>query len=221
MNKHSFFLFLIFCIPAICKSQNNQLDAEDRRHGPWKVNFDGTTNPKFEGEFDHGKEIGVFKFFKKGYYDHPAAIMNFNDGKDSVQVTYYTQKGKPISKGKMLDKKREGKWTYFHQESDSIMMTEQYKNDKLHGLQETFFTNGNLAEKTKYLNGEKNGESLIFADNGQVTKKLNYKNGKLHGSAIYYTPKGEKTMEGNYTEGSKTGHWKYYQDGTLEKEEDY
>ena len=221
MNKHTFFLMLTCCFTIICNSQNNQFDQENRRHGTWKVDFEGTTNPKFEGKFDHGREVGIFKFYKKGYYDHPAAIMNFNDGKDSVQVTYYTQQGKPISEGKMLDKKREGKWIYFHQESDSIMMTERYKNDKLNGLQETFFTNGKLAEKTEYSNGEKNGESLIFADNGEITKKLTYKNGKLHGPAIYYNLNGEKIMEGHYQEGSKSGHWKYFKDGKLEREEDY
>lgn len=221
MSKQFIFLFLCLCISEVCISQKNQLDQEGRRHGQWKVNFEGSSEPKFEGQFEHGKEVGKFKFYKKGFYDHPTAIMNFETGNDSVMVTYYTQKAKPISKGMMLNRKREGKWIYYHQESDSIMMSEIYKNDKLNGLQKTFFTNGKLAEKTFYTNGEKNGESLIFADNGQVTKSLQYKNGKLQGTAIYYNIKGEKIMEGSYNEGSKSGHWKFYKNGILEKEEDY
>ena len=221
MNKHLFFLFVSLYFSAICKSQNNQFDEQGRRHGAWKVDFEGTSNPKFEGKFEHGEEIGTFKFYKKGFYDHPTAIMDFEKGKDSVQVTYYTQKGYPISKGKMVDKKREGEWVYFHQESDSIMMTEEYKNDTLHGLQKTYFKNGNLAEKTEYSNGEKDGLSIIYADNGQITKKLNYKNGQLHGPAEYYTVKGVKTIEGFYSEGRKSGHWIYYEDGKIDSEEDY
>lgn len=221
MNKHQFFLIISLYLSAICIAQENQFDAEGRRHGSWKVDFEGTSNPKFEGKFEHGKETGKFKFYKKGFYDHPAAIMNFEEGKDSVQVTYYTQKGSPISEGMMLDKKREGKWVYFHQESDSIMMTEDYKNDTLNGFQKTYFKNGKLAEKTEYKKGEKHGESIIYADNGQITKKLNYKEGQLHGPAEYYTAKGEKIMEGSYSEGSKSGHWKYYEDGKLERQEDY
>lgn len=219
--KHSFLFFLIFLLPLIGSSQKNQLDDQGRRHGAWKVNFEGTGDPKFEGTFEHGQETGIFKFYKKGFYDHPSAIMNFEDGKDSVQVTYYTQKGKPISEGKMINRKREGKWLYYHQQSDSIMMTEVYKNDKLNGFQKTYFPNGKLAEKTSYSNGLKHGESFIYADNGQVTKQLNYKNGELHGQAVYYNLKGEKTIEGWYTEGIKSGDWKYYNDGKLESEQEH
>ena len=221
MNKHLFFLFLSLYLSVVCVAQENQFDDQGRRHGAWKVDFEGTSNPKFEGTFNHGEETGKFKFYKKGFYEHPAAVMNFEKAKDTVQVTYYTQKGYPISKGTMLNKKREGKWLYFHQESDSIMMTEDYKNDSLHGFQKTYFKNGNLAEKTEYSYGEKNGESIIYADNGQITKKLNYKNGQLHGLAEYFTVKGEKIREGFYKEGSKSGHWKYYNEGVLENEEDY
>lgn len=221
MIKQTVFLTLIFLFPVLCKSQENQFDDQGRRNGYWKVNFEGTNKPKFEGNFEHGKETGSFKFYKKGFYDHPTAIMNFEQKNDSVHVTYYTQQGKSISEGMMLDKKREGKWLYFHQESDSIMMTEIYKNDKLNGLQETFYKNGEPAERTYYSNGLKDGSSCIYAGNGQVTKELNYKNGQLHGKAVYYNANGTKIREGFYTDGKKSGHWKFFSDGKLESEEDY
>lgn len=90
---------------------------------------------------------------KKGFYEHPSAIMDFGNGQDSVSVTYYTQTGKPISQGKMIDRLREGKWTYFHQMNDSVMMIEHYKNDKLNGFQETFYPDGKLAEKNPLCHG--------------------------------------------------------------------
>lgn len=221
MLKQFILFIFIASLSTICQSQKNQRDKNGEKNGIWKVNFEGTSNPKFEGNFEHGKETGTFKFYKKGFYDHPAAIMNFEQARDSVHVMYYTQTGKAISEGMMLDKKREGRWVYYHQKSDSIMMVETYKNDTLNGIQKTYFTNGKLAEKTNYMNGQKDGESLIYADNGKVTKELNYKNGELNGTAKYYTPKGIKTMEGQYTEGQKIGSWKYFSDGKLEKEEDY
>ncbi|MCP9201024.1 aspartic peptidase [Gramella sp. GC03-9] len=202
-------------------AQINQLDDDGRRNGPWKVNFEGTDEPKFEGNFENGKEVGIFKFYKKGFYDHPAAIMDFGKGQDSVKVTYYTQKGEPISEGRMLDRKREGKWVYYHQNSDSIMMIENYKNDLLNGLQETYYPNGQLAEKTSYLEGKKHGESLIYTEKGQLTKQLRYRNGELHGPAIYFDPKGLKQMEGQYVEGKKSGTWKYYTDGKFDREENH
>lgn len=221
MIKYYFIIPLFIFLSINITAQKNQFDKEGRRHGFWEVNFEGTNQPKFEGNFEHGKETGNFKFYKKGFYDHPTAIMNFEHAQDSVQVTYYTQKGKPISEGMMLEKKREGKWVYYHQKSDTIMMTEIYKEDKLHGLQKTYFPNGKLAEKTNYVHGKKDGESFIYADNGQVTKELYYKDGELHGPANYYTPKGIKIIEGQYSEGRKTGNWKYFSEGKLEREEDY
>jgi antitoxin component YwqK of YwqJK toxin-antitoxin module len=221
MNKQLIFLFITVLFTVNCKSQINQLDEQGRRHGHWKVDFEGSSNPKFEGTFSHGKETGTFKFYKKGFYDHPAAIMEFRESSDTVDVTYYTQLGKPISKGKMLDRKREGEWLYFHQESDSIMMSEIYHKDTLNGLQKTYFTNGRLAEKTEYKDGLKHGSSEIYTDKGQITKDLHYKNGELHGKATYYNDKGEKLIEGTYIEGKKTGNWKYFSEGKLEREEDY
>lgn len=221
MNKHILILTLYLSFTAFCSAQINQKDSDGEKHGPWKINFEGTSNPKLEGTFEHGKETGSFKFYKKGFYDHPTAIMNFPETGDSVRVTYYTQKGKPISEGNMVDRKREGTWEYYHQESDSLMMTEIYKNDTLHGLQKTFFTNGQLAEQTNYKKGLKDGPSIIYAENGEVTKKLNFADGELHGPASYYTPEGVMIISGTYTEGRKSGTWKYYEDGKLEREEDY
>ncbi len=210
-------LFFVITIGSTAFAQNKK-DKNGQRDGQWKENFEGTNNPKFEGTYDHGERIGEFKFYQKGYYKHPAAIMDFGNGQDSVKVTYYTQAGKPISKGIMVDKKREGKWLYFHQKNDSLMMVEYYSEDKLNGIQETFFTDGTTAEKTQYKMGIKNGPSQIFAKNGQVLKDLNYTEGELDGKAVYYNPKGEKQMEGNYKNGTKAGTWKYYEDGKVREE---
>ncbi|MUP46238.1 aspartic peptidase [Gramella sp. BOM4] len=221
MIKQQLIYFVFTFITASYQAQVNQKDANGQRNGPWKVYFEGSDQLKFEGNFEHGKEVGIFKFYQKGYSAHPAAIMNFESDKDSVAVTYYTQKGKPISRGHMIDRKREGKWFYYHQSSDSIMMIEDYKNDLLNGLQKTFYPNGQLAEKTSYQQGRKHGESLIYTEKGQVTKQLQYKDGELHGPAIYYDPKGQKIMEGQYIEGKKSGLWKYYTDGKFDREENH
>ena len=221
MGKHAIFLFLFISISMCCKSQENRFDEQGRRHGPWKVNFEGTEKPKFEGNFEHGKEIGIFKFYKQGFYDHPSAIMEFKENMDSVQVIYFTQAGKPISTGKMVERKREGEWLYFHQDSDSIMMRETYRENKLNGLQKTYYPNGQLAEKTAYTGDKKNGECFIYTAKGELTKHLNFKDGLLHGPAVYYNLNGKMTMQGYYDAGKKSGKWKYYSEGELEKTEDY
>lgn len=221
VKQNIILLFVIGLLSTTCYSQENRKDSQGRRHGEWKLYFEGTSHPKLEGTYDHGKETGIFKYYKKGFYDHPSAIVDHFNGTDSVQVTYYTQTGKAISKGKMLNKKREGKWIYFHQDSDSIMMIEFYKDDKLDGTQTTFLTNGDPAEKTIYKDGVKHGESILYSTNGTIAKHWNYKNGVLHGSVKYYDSQGELSLEGQYENGEKTGTWKYYTNGELEKEESY
>ena len=221
MIKQPLIYFVFLFITGNYTAQINEKDKNGLRNGPWKVNFEGTNKPKFEGTFRHGKEVGFFKFYKRGFYEHPAAIMNFKDDSDSVSVTYYTQTGKPISKGVLINRQREGKWLYFHEKTDSIMMEEHYERDKLQGQQITYYPDGQIAEKTFYDSGQKHGESLIFAKNGQITKRLNYDSGELHGPAAYFNPQGEKIMEGNYSSGRKTGLWKYYSEGKLEREENH
>ncbi|HEY9185031.1 MAG TPA: aspartic peptidase [Salegentibacter sp.] len=221
MFKHKLIYFLlILCSPLFAQEKINQTDEQGRRHGPWKVNFEGTNEVKFEGNFLHGKETGKFKFYKKGFQEHPTAIMEFQDA-ETAQATYYTQDGKPISQGMMKNKQRKGTWVYFHNKSEDTMMTENYSEGKLNGLQITYFPDGITAEKTEYKHGRKHGKSLIYGRNGQVLQHLNYKNGELHGPASYYNAVGEKLIEGQYYEDRKTGNWRYFNDGNLEKEKDH
>ena len=42
----------------------NQFDSNGKRHGKWKKNFEGTEVLRYEGQFEHGKEVGVFKFYQ-------------------------------------------------------------------------------------------------------------------------------------------------------------
>lgn len=214
------YLFLIICVPLFAQENLNQTDDQGRRHGDWKINFEGSDEVKFEGTFHHGKETGEFKFYKKGSHEHPTAIMEFQD-ESLAKATYYTQEGKPISQGMMKNKQREGEWVYFHNKSEATMMVENYSEGKLNGFQITYFPDGGTAEKTEYQDGIKNGESLIYGKNGQVLQELNYKNGELHGPASYYNAAGEKLIEGEYREGRKTGRWRYFEKGELNEQKDY
>ncbi|MDT0643540.1 aspartic peptidase [Zunongwangia sp. F363] len=221
--KYSVFIFLsVFILQkAFSQKAPNAYDNEGKRHGLWKVFFEGTNQPKFEGNFEHGQEVGKFSFYKKGFPEHPSAVMNFEKDKDSIQVTYFTQKGEPISTGKMVDKKREGKWVYYHQSSLDTMMTEEYKHDKLNGLQKTFFRNGQVTEETMYNNDLKDGKSFVYSEGGTLLQKLNFREGELQGPAEYYNAKGEKIIEGQYNKDRKTGTWYYFENGEVKKEKEY
>jgi len=55
-------VMIIFFITSTIFAQEkfNQLDEKGNKHGPWKGVYEDTKYTKYEGQFEHGKEIGVF-----------------------------------------------------------------------------------------------------------------------------------------------------------------
>ena len=141
---------------------------------------------------------------------------------DMAWVTFYSSKGKTISKGKMKGKKYIGRWEYFHKNSDQLLRVEHYDDN---GLQQgellVYYENGKLAEKSNYINGKLNGKSIWYNEAGVMIKELNYNNDGLHGLAKHYNNTGELILEGNYKNDKKHGVWKYYDKGKLIKEKDF
>ncbi len=213
----SIFLYCVFVILAIsCYGQEfNAFDAEGKRHGRWQKKYENSDQIRYEGTFEHGKEVGEFKFYKPTSGSSPTAVKTFSKTNDSVKVRYFTKKGKVISEGAMINKDRVGKWTYYHNGSDKIMMTEQYTSGKLNGEQLTYFENGQLTEKISYVEGKRTGKRTMYSESGVVLKEFIYENDKLHGLTKYYDTDGTLIIEGNYKKDRKDGIWKYYKNGKL------
>ena len=217
-------LLLTFVSSIIAFAQDiNQFDANGKRHGIWKKNFEGTKQLRYEGEFNHGKEIGLFKFYKlvrKKSVLSATKLFNVND--NSAEVKFLTSRGKTISEGKMVGKTYVGKWTYYHKNSDKVMTIETF-DDKgvLQGERLVYYDNGQLAEKSTYVDGNLEGISEVYSLKGVVLNSLNYVSNELHGISKSYNGKGELLVEGNYKKGKKTGVWKYYENNKLVKEKDF
>lgn len=201
----------------------NQMDAQGKRHGAWKKNFQGTEVPRYEGQFEHGKEIGLFKFYK--YIDKKGVLTATKEfHKDgSADVTFFNSTGKVISQGKMIGKIHVGKWTYFHNNT-KVVMTEENFNGKgeLEGERKTYYPNAQLAEIQQYKSGKLNGVSKMYAqDNGAIINEYTYVDGELHGPAKTYDNSGKVIAEGNYRHDKQHGIWKYYENGELKEEKDF
>ncbi|WP_299185580.1 hypothetical protein [uncultured Aquimarina sp.] len=211
------FLFFVFTyITAIGYAQKfNSFDVDGKRHGKWQKKYENSDQLRYEGTFDHGKEVGEFKFYKPNSGKMPTAIKVFSSDSDSVQIKYFTAKGKVISKGKMFGKQRVGVWTYYHKGSSEIMMTEEYKAGKLDGEQKTYFENGQLTEKIIYTNGKKQGKRIVYSQKGVLIKEFTYVDDQLHGITKYYDVKGKVKIEGTYKRDRKDGVWNYYENGKL------
>ncbi|WP_378187159.1 toxin-antitoxin system YwqK family antitoxin [Aquimarina sp. W85] len=199
----------------------NEFDAEGKRHGKWQKTYPNSEQLRYQGNFEHGKEIGEFKFYKPSSGDKPTAIKKFSKKTDSVYVSYYSQKGTLMSTGTLLNKKRVGRWDYYHNNSDKLMMTEFYKNDKVNGEQLTYFPNGQLTERVLYVDGKRQGQRFIYSEQGVLIKEYTYQDDQLHGMTKYYDPDGKLLIEGKYKNDRKDSIWTYYKDGKLSERKSF
>lgn len=209
---------------SVIIAQNiNQFDNNGKRNGIWKKNFKNTNTIRYEGQFAHGKEIGLFKFYK--YYKKRSilsATKLFYENSTIAEVKFLASNGRIISEGKMDGKTYIGTWKYFQKNSEQLLALEHYNdNGELIGERLVYYPSGQIAEKQNYINGKLNGESFWFSDKNVVLKRYKYINGELHGGAKFYNPKGELLSEGQYKKDKKHGVWKFYEDSKLVEEKDF
>lgn len=217
-------LFILLIVSSLSFSQDiNQFDANGKRHGIWKKTFEGTKSVRYEGQFNHGKEVGFFKFYK---YINKKSVLSatkqFSETNNIADVKFLTSKGKMISEGQMDGKKYIGEWKYYHKNSKQLLRTEQYDNN---GVQQgkllVYFENGIVAERSNYKDGKLDGKSVWYNENGVAIKEFIFEDDELHGHSKYFSNKGELLIEGVYRKGKKHGVWKYYQNGKLKEEKDF
>ncbi|GAA4811809.1 toxin-antitoxin system YwqK family antitoxin [Litoribaculum gwangyangense] len=216
-------LIFLWNITFVLAQDINQFDTQGKRHGIWQKKFDGTKVIRYEGEFLHGKEIGVFKFYKN--IKNKAvltATKEFNENDNIAYVKFLASNGKVISEGKMNGKTYIGTWKYYQKNSDKLLTLEEYNgNGQLVGKRLVYYPNGQIAEEQNYTDGKLNGVSKWFSEKNIVLKEYYYVNGELHGMSKFYNSKGELITEGEYKRGKKDGMWKFYENGKLIEEKDF
>ena len=209
------FFFVLFVINSAAQ-ETNSFDENGQRHGVWQKYFEGTKQLRYTGSFDHGKEVGTFKFYDKSG-GHPTAIKRYTNGSDLLDVLFYTKSGNLISQGKMRGRNKEGEWLYYHKNGSSIMSRENYTNNKIQGTRIVYFENGTKAQETQYVNGLRQGNDIHFNETGVILKEYVYKEDILEGSVNLYNSDGSLLRQGQYKANRKHGIWKYYVNGKVEK----
>ena len=220
----NFIILLTFTsIMGWSQTDLNQVDDDGLRHGKWQKNFDGTKELRYEGQFEHGREVGVFKFYQMvGKKSKLAATKDFDVGEGLASVKFYTLKGMVMSEGVMKGKTYVGEWRYYHKNSDVIMTKEQYNDEGLlNGTKTVYYENGQMAEETPYLKGKIHGVVNYYSEDGDLVKTYNYENDQLHGPSKHYNKAGQVTVEGSYKRNKKTGIWRYYQNGEQVDQKDF
>ena len=193
----------------------NKLDENGKKHGLWKGVHEESQRPRYEGIFEHGKEVGTFKFFDDTKVGTVIATREFSPKDNSCYTIFYNQKKNKVSEGKVVNKQFEGEWKYYHENMPQIMTLEFYINGKLNGTRKVFFKSGIIAEETDYKDGIKNGLSKIYLENGVVIEESNYVNGEYEGKAIFRTSDNQIASEGVFNKGKKVGIWKVLEKGKI------
>jgi len=206
---------------ASAQDANNKLDADGKKDGMWKGYFEESKRVKYEGTFDHGKETGVFTFYDDTKAHTIVATRDFTKGNNSAYTIFFDPKKNKVSEGNVVNKRYEGEWKYYHEASNKIMTTENYKAGKLDGKRTVYYISGKIAEEANYVDGIQQGAYKKYAENGKVLEEVNYKDGLIEGIAIYRNPDGTIASKGPYVNGGKKGIWEFYENGKLKKKQKY
>ena len=215
-------LTFLSCL-AFSQDNLNQFDSEGKRHGKWAKTFENSKQLRYEGQFEHGKEVGEFKFYQMiGKVSKLAAIKVFNPENNNARVKFISLKGKTISEGMMNGKTYIGEWRYYHKNSDQLMTVEHYDKDGLlNGKRSVYYNNGQLAEELNYKHGKLEGVSNYYTMAGVLMKRYNYENDELHGLSEHFDEQGNLQIKGHYKRGKKHGVWTYYKNGEVWEEKDF
>ena len=210
-------LLLLFT-SSLFAQEYNKVDANGKKHGVWKGTYEESKRPRYEGTFDHGKEIGMFKFFDDNTSGKVIATREFNSKDNSCYTIFYDQKGLRVSEGKLVNKVYEGEWKYYHENSKVIMSTENYVNGVLSGIRKVYYPNGKIAEETNYINGIKEGIYKKYAENGIALEEKFYKKGEYDGPAVFRSPENLVIAKGKFEKGFKVGIWELNTNGKITQE---
>lgn len=211
---------MLLCFSQSISSQTdvNRLDEKGQKHGLWKGSYEESKRPRYEGTFNHGKEIGIFNFYDDTKTKSIIATREFNAKDNSAYTIFYDQKKNKVSEGKVVNKLFEGPWKYYHKGSKTIMTIENYRNGKLEGLRTVFFPNGSIAEEMNYKNNLKEGVYKKYTEKGIVLEESIFKNNEYDGLAIFKDSDGNVASKGKFIKGKKAGIWQFFEKGKLVKE---
>lgn len=218
-NKLVFGFLFLMNISIFAQADYNKLDDKGAKNGLWKGSYQDTKNPKYEGTFEHGKEVGTFTFFDNTKSKTVIATREFNPKDYSAYTIFYDQKKNKVSEGKVIHKLYEGEWKYYHKSSNVIMTLENYSNGKLEGLRSVFYPNSKIAEEIHYKNDSKEGLYKRYTESGIIIEESNYKNNEYHGFATFKdADDGTIVSKGMFLKGMKAGNWQFFSKGKLVKE---
>ncbi len=193
----------------------HNIHKNGKRNGSWIVNHNGTLIKRYIGEFDMGIPKGVFKhFYLNGQLK---SMMTFKKLTGECYVENYSKEGNIVSQGRYLSKNlKDSIWEIFDN-NGSILNIETYKKGVLQGLNQTYYSNGEVVESGQMVNGNKQGIWVRRSDDGKKIRSVTYNHGKLDGEWIMYDVDARVSMIGKYVKGYREGKWIVLKAGKAKK----
>ena len=192
----------------------NSFDENGLRQGLWNGFYDDSKILRYEGNFSHGKEIGIFTYYANSDKKLVLATRNF-DNKNNAYTIFFDENKNKVSEGNTYNKLRTGIWKYYHKNSKAIMTTENYINDKIEGSRKVFYIDGKIAEEVIYKNNLKEGKSKKYSKEGKLVEESVFANDVLQGPYKVYDGLGKVVITGQFKKDKKNGIWKYFEKGKL------
>jgi len=219
-NIRMLLLIIILNSAQLCLAQTefNNFDVNGKKNGIWKGFYQDSRQLRFEGVFENGIEVGVFKFYDNTESNSNVSTRTFSKNGSVAANVFFDAKGNIISQGTTVNKLNDGVWTFFHEGSKEIRMTENYVKGELNGAKKIFYKSNILAEESDFKDGLKTGIYKIYTEKGLVIEESNFKNGEYNGLAIFSAPSGTIISKGNFVMGAKKGKWQFFENGKLKKE---
>lgn len=213
LKRLIFSLIFILAILNI-SAQLNQTDNNGLKQGPWVRTWPNGMK-MYEGVFKDNKPVGEFRrYYQNGVL---SSVMNFSEDGLTADAELYFQTGRLASKGRFVDRKKEGKWQFFSRENEGVLVSEEiYEDNMRNGTSLRYYPNGTLGERLEFRNDEKHGSWEQFHDNGKPYIKSQYSGGKLNGSYEAWFVNGNQMYSGHYKSDAREGLWLVYnEDGTV------
>lgn len=216
-------LFLLipgFLALQLSAQQLNHTDSKGLKQGPWKTYY-GNQKLKSEGSYKNNRPLGMFKlYFSNGSLK---AEMDYKEDMKTCAAVLYDSLGKKMAEGIYIDRKKEGEWKYFSEETGTLRSTETFKADVLNGPYKVFYRDtantGAIMEEGMYVNGLKEGQVKQYYSDGKPHSTFTYKAGIASGPVMFYYPSGAKQVQGSHDEeGRRHGLWIRYDEKGVPKD---
>lgn len=226
----------------LSRSGNMKNDVQD---GPWEeFDQDGQRiglytydNGELSGEYmnwDHSGNLTMaFEYIdgeQRIFFQRNGAEILVEGGNGTF--TEYYPNGNPRLMGPLVEGRKTGRWTRFHDDGSVSMVYEYVDGKELlvefrdaddsatvsEGNGEIVIEiDGTVLYRASYVNGLLEGAREMFHENGQLSTSIIYSAGQRKGVYNEYALDGSLLVTGNYEGDKQQGQWEWYgQDGSME-----